>query len=129
MLPSSGVASNLRSGVLFLSHGAKRYFLAACLKKSTLDRRLDGQKTLKLVRNYERDLSRFNKVTLVIGFLQKCNLFDSSPSSWISSSVDRNFMIRKPVADSRRIFYRAKLRGRQFCVANTRCRLNLFCPP
>ena len=43
------VRYNLRSGVLFLRHsaksGAKRYFLAACLKKSTLHRRLGAVKT------------------------------------------------------------------------------------
>ena len=34
-----------------------------------------GQETLKLVRDFEKDLSRFNKVTLDIGFLQKCKQF------------------------------------------------------
>ena len=36
----------LRSGVLFLRHGEKRYFLAPCLKKSTLDRRLGPFQTI-----------------------------------------------------------------------------------
>ena len=34
-----------------------------------------GQTTLKIVRDYEKDLSRFNKTSLNNGFLQKCKLF------------------------------------------------------
>ena len=39
-----------------------------------------GQETLKLVRDYEKDLSRFNKASLDIGFLQKCKLFHIFPT-------------------------------------------------
>ena len=39
-----------------------------------------GQVTLKLVRDYEKDLSRFNKASLDIGFLQKCKLFHIFPT-------------------------------------------------
>ena len=38
-----------------------------------------GQETLKIVRDYEKDLSRFNKTSLDIGFLQKCKLFHIYP--------------------------------------------------
>ena len=38
-----------------------------------------GQETLKIDRNYEKDLSRFNKASLDIGFLQKCRLFHIYP--------------------------------------------------
>ena len=38
-----------------------------------------GHETLKIVRDYEKDLSRFNKVTLDIGFLQKCKRFHIFP--------------------------------------------------
>ena len=38
-----------------------------------------GQEMLKIVRNYEKDLSRFNKASLDIGFLQKCKLFHIYP--------------------------------------------------
>ena len=38
-----------------------------------------GQETLKIVRNYDKDLSRFNKASLDIGFLQKCKLFHIYP--------------------------------------------------
>ena len=36
-----------------------------------------GQETLKTVRDYEKDLSRFNKASLDIGFLQNasCSIF------------------------------------------------------
>lgn len=34
-----------------------------------------GQAILKAVRDYEKYLSRFNKPSLNIGFLQKCKLF------------------------------------------------------
>ena len=36
--------------------------------------------TLKIVRDYEKDLSRFNKTSLDIGFLQKCKLFHIFPA-------------------------------------------------
>ena len=39
-----------------------------------------GQMTLKIVRDYEKDLSRFNKTSLDIGFLQKCKLFHIFPA-------------------------------------------------
>jgi len=39
-----------------------------------------GQATLKTVRDYEKDLSRFNKACLDIGFLQKCKLFNIFPT-------------------------------------------------
>ena len=39
-----------------------------------------GRETLKLVRDYEKDLSRFNKASLDIGFLQKCKLFHIFPT-------------------------------------------------
>jgi len=38
-----------------------------------------GQETLKIVSDYEKDLSRFNKTSLDIGFLQKCKLFHIYP--------------------------------------------------
>ena len=38
-----------------------------------------GQETLKTVRDYGKDLSRFNKVSLDIVFLQKCRLFHIYP--------------------------------------------------
>ena len=38
-----------------------------------------GQETLKTVRGYEKDLSRYNKVSLDIGFLQRCKLFHIFP--------------------------------------------------
>ena len=34
-----------------------------------------GQETLKIVRDYEKDLSRFNRTSLDIGFLQISYLF------------------------------------------------------
>ena len=39
-----------------------------------------GQTTLKIVRDYEKDLTRFNKTSLDIGFLQKCKLFHIFPT-------------------------------------------------
>ena len=40
-----------------------------------------GQKTLKAVRDYDNlNLNRFNKVSLDIGFLQKCQLFHICPN-------------------------------------------------
>ena len=39
-----------------------------------------GQQTLKIVREYERDLTRFNKASLDISFLQKCKLFHIYPT-------------------------------------------------
>ena len=39
-----------------------------------------GQRTLKAVRDYEKNLNRFNKVSLDIGFLQKCQLFHICPN-------------------------------------------------
>ena len=38
-----------------------------------------GHATLKVVRDYEKDLSRYNKISLDIGFLQKCKLFHVFP--------------------------------------------------
>ena len=38
-----------------------------------------GHETLKVVRDYEKDLSRYNKISLDIGFLQKCKLFHVFP--------------------------------------------------
>ena len=69
------------------------------------------------------------KLHWILAFYKNASCFDSSPSSLISSSVDANFMIRKPVADSRRTCYRWKLSRRQFYAASTWCRLNPFCPP
>ena len=34
-----------------------------------------GQTTLKVVRHFEKDLSRFNKASFDIAFLQKCKMF------------------------------------------------------
>ena len=39
-----------------------------------------GQTTLKIVRDYEKDLTRFNKTSLDIGFLQKWKLFHIFPT-------------------------------------------------
>ena len=38
-----------------------------------------GHKTLKAVRDYEKELSRYNEISLDIGFLQKCKLFHIFP--------------------------------------------------
>ena len=39
-----------------------------------------GQTTLKVVRDFEKDLSRFNKASLDIGFLRKCKMFHIFPT-------------------------------------------------
>ena len=63
------------------THWSKEFFFFWPKNKNIYDVTFEryGQKTLKLVRDYERDLSRFNKATLDIGFLQKCKLFRFFP--------------------------------------------------
>ena len=39
-----------------------------------------GQQTLKIVREYDKDLTCFNKASLDISFLQKCKLFHIYPT-------------------------------------------------
>ena len=52
--------------------------ICAVIVKTVFERY--GHMTLKIVRNYEKDLSRFNKTSLDIGFLQECKLFHIFPT-------------------------------------------------
>ncbi len=49
---------------------------------------------LKTVRDYEKAITRFNKVSLDIGFLQKCKLFHIFPT-FLNFKFNFNFNFNK----------------------------------
>ena len=61
-----------------------------------------GQETLKMVRDYEKDLARFNKASLDIVSCKSASCSTFSQSSSISSLAKMSFMEQEHAAGSRR---------------------------